>query len=39
MMTRFVLSSLVQAKQIADIERKLDELRLVMERSDNGQPS
>jgi hypothetical protein len=37
--TRDILGSLIQARQIADVERKLDELRLIMERSDNGQPS
>jgi hypothetical protein len=38
-LTRDILSSLAQVKQIAELERKLDELRLIMERSDNGQPS
>jgi hypothetical protein len=34
-----ILSNLVQTTQHAALERKLDELRLIMERSDNGQPS
>jgi hypothetical protein len=36
-LSRNILSSLVQAKQHAELERKLDELRLMMERSDNGE--
>jgi hypothetical protein len=38
-MARDILTSLVQAKQGAELERKLDELWLIMERADNGQPS
>jgi hypothetical protein len=34
-----ILSSLVQAKQGAELERKLNELQLTLERSDNGEPS
>jgi hypothetical protein len=37
--SRDILSSLVQAKQTVELEQKLAELRLILERSDNGQPS
>src|SRR5262249_28990431 len=37
--SRDILSSLVQAKQHAELERKLAELRLILERSDNAQSS
>jgi hypothetical protein len=38
-MSRDILSSLVQAKQNVELERKLNELQLIMERADNGQSS
>jgi hypothetical protein len=37
--SRDILSSLVQAKQYAELEQKLAELRFILERSENGQPS
>jgi uncharacterized protein DUF5681 len=36
---RDILSSLAQVKQNAEVEQKLAELRLILERSDYGQPS
>jgi uncharacterized protein DUF5681 len=34
-----LLSTLLQARQVGELSRKFDELRLAMERSDNGEPS
>jgi len=37
--SRDILSSLAQVKHHAELEQKLAELRLILERSDHGQPS
>lgn len=37
--SRDILTSLVQARLTTDVERKFDELRLIMEGANNGQPS